>query len=213
MASLQDRIVLAASKRGLSQADICRKTNIKSASVSNWFTGKTKALKGDTLVRVSDLLRVPPRWLAGDDLREPDWEAEGSNVAPGPRVSGTVPLISSVKAGAMTEAVDIHAPGFADDWIETTAPIGPHTYALRVRGDSMEPLFPEGHVVIVEPDLDANPGDFVIAKNGEGEATLKQLVRDGVDLFLKPLNERYPIKPLGSSVIIGVVRQVTRTFR
>jgi SOS-response transcriptional repressor LexA len=57
------------------------------------------------------------------------------------------------------------------------------------------------------------PSDYVVAKNGEEEATFKQLVRDGADLYLKPINERYPIKPLGKDKIVGVVREMIQKFR
>jgi SOS-response transcriptional repressor LexA len=53
----------------------------------------------------------------------------------------------------------------------------------------------------------------VIAKNSDNGTTFKQLVKDGADWYLKPLNERYPIKPLGKNKIVGVVRAVERRFR
>ncbi len=66
----------------------------------------------------------------------------------------------------------------------------------------MEPIFPAGAIIVVEPDLEAIPGNYVIVRNGGGEATFKQLVKDGEDWYLKPVNPRYPIKPLGSSHIV-----------
>lgn len=77
----------------------------------------------------------------------------------------------------------------------------------------MEPDFKEGAILIVEPDMEAQPGDFVIAKNGDEETTFKQLVKDAGDWYLKPLNPRYPMKPLGKASIVGVVRAVERRFR
>lgn len=97
--------------------------------------------------------------------------------------------------------------------IPTTVPVNRYTFALRVKGDSMEPRFTEGMLLIVEPELDAQHGDYVIVKNGSEETTFKQIVKDGEDWFLKPLNPRYPIKPLGSNTIVGVVRGVTEQFR
>lgn len=67
-------------------------------------------------------------------------------------------------------------------------------------------------VIVVEPDIQAEHGDFVVAKNG-GDATFKQLWKDGVDWYLKPLNNRYPIKLLGDSAIIGVVREKTKRYK
>lgn len=110
--------------------------------------------------------------------------------------------------------VDNFHPGDGgSELVPTSAPVNRHTFALRVTGDSMEPEFREGMIIIVEPELDPVPGDFIIAKNGDGETTFKQLVRDGSDWYLKPLNERYPIKPLGKSKVVGVVRAVERRFR
>ena len=97
--------------------------------------------------------------------------------------------------------------------IPTTVPIKRHTYALKVRGDSMEPLFPEGMLLIVEPEADAVHGSFVIVKNGDEEATFKQLIKDGNDWLLKPLNQRYPIKTLTKDMeICGVVRGAEMKF-
>jgi SOS-response transcriptional repressor LexA len=136
------------------------------------------------------------------------------NVQVGPEVRGTVPLISAVQAGNYKMHVDNFHPGDGgEERISTTVPVKRHTFALRVSGDSMEPDFHEGAILIVEPEMEWQPGDYVIAKNGDGESTFKQIIRDGGDLYLKPLNPRYPIKPLGKAVIVGVVRAVERRFR
>jgi SOS-response transcriptional repressor LexA len=76
-------------------------------------------------------------------------------------------------------------------------------------GDS----FPEGSIVVVEPEMEAQPGDYVIALNESNETTFKQLVKDGGDLYLKPLNTRYPIKRLDGARVIGVVREFSKRFR
>jgi len=135
------------------------------------------------------------------------------NVSPGPDIRGRVPLISWVQAGDFAEVVDLLHPGEAFEWIETTVQPRVHTFALRVHNDSMEPLFPAGTILIVEPELDAHAGDYVIAKNGDDEATFKQLVRDGSDWYLKPLNPRYPLKPLADCQVVGVVRAAEHRFR
>lgn len=123
-----------------------------------------------------------------------------------------VPVVNWIKAGEFTECIDNYLPGEAEEWIGTTTKPKEHTFALRVKGDSMEPLFTEGMLIIIEPDMEAFPGDYIIAKNGN-EATFKQLIKDGPDYYLKPLNDRYPIKPLGQSQIIGVVREAVHKFR
>ncbi|MEW5250585.1 LexA family protein [Microbulbifer sp. 2201CG32-9] len=141
-------------------------------------------------------------------------ETYHSNVAPGPRIRGRVPLISWVQAGDWEEIVDNFRPGEADEWRETSARVGPHAFALRVKGDSMTAptgiSIPEGSVVIVDPDADYSSGSIVIAKLVDTqEATLKRLVIDGPNKYLKPLNPAYaPIPINGTCRIIGVAKKV-----
>lgn len=61
--------------------------------------------------------------------------------------------------------------------------------------------------------MEAIPGDYVIALNKANETTFKQLIKDGGDLYLKPLNSRFPMKLLGDARVIGVVREFTKRFR
>lgn len=65
-----------------------------------------------------------------------------------------------------------------------------NVFAFRVKGDSMEPEFREEEVIIVKPDVEVVPGNFVVVKNDEEEATFKQLKKIGKTLFLHPLNPK-----------------------
>lgn len=137
-----------------------------------------------------------------------------TNTEDGPSLKGEVPLISWVQAGNFCGTIDLHQPGFAEDTVTTTVQVKAHTYALRVVGDSMEPMFPEGIIIIVEPEMEALSGDYVIARNEHHEATFKQLMKDGPDWFLKPLNPRYPLRQLTKNdEICGVVRAAEHRFR
>lgn len=121
--------------------------------------------------------------------------AEGDITMPIPGVEGAaemltrVPLISFVQAGDWSGVVDNFQPGDAEEWIPFPGHIGPHAFALRVNGPSMEPRFVEGDIIFVDPDREVESGDFIIAKNGADEATFKKFYRDGDRCFLVPLNE------------------------
>jgi len=124
-------------------------------------------------------------------------------------LKGKVPLISYVAAGNWADAVDNLSPGDAEQWVDTTVPVKRHTYALRVEGDSMEPRFPNGAILIVEPEAEPKNGSFVIVRQNGTDATFKQLVADGGMWYLKPVNPRYPIMQLGpDAVLCGVVKQM-----
>ena len=129
-------------------------------------------------------------------------------VEEGPDIKGTVPLISWVQAGSWQEVIDNLQPGEGER-IATTYNTRRRTYALRVRGDSMEPKFPDGAILIVEPDETPDSGAYVIVRQNGNEATFKQYVQDGDTRYLKPINPRYPIMELKpDAVFCGVVKRV-----
>lgn len=200
------RLKLLAAQRSLKgPVAIGKAIGKKTNQVSDLLTGK--ASFGEKVARsIEEVAGLPAGWL--DRLDDDD------NAQAGPTIRGAVPLISDVQAGMYTEFVDnFHAGDGGQELIPTSVPVNRHTFALRVSGDSMEPEFHEGMILIIEPELDPQPGDFVVAKNGNDETTFKQLTKDGADWYLKPLNPRYPIKLLGESKIIGVLRAVEKRYR
>lgn len=217
---------LSNGEKRLLYKDVWGAAGATSGAATPWFNGTNK-MALDTCWKVKDVLRCNPLWLFDDSMKIDDpitetayFNAEETraeynsekNVVSGPDVRGEVPLISWVQAGSWCDVVDNFAPGDGEEMIPTIVPVKRHTYALQVDGDSMTnpngwPSFPEGMIIIVEPDFDHQAGDFVVVKNGSNEATFKQLIRDGADWLLKPLNPRYPIKPLPTdATICGVVR-------
>ena len=197
-----------------SQGEFGEKFGIgKQATVGNFINGRRR-LTLDQVTRfanglgcsISDISPMLAEKVAG----MADYDNGQTNIMPGPRIRGRVPLISWVQAGMWMEIVDNFAPGDAEQWLDTTYNARSNTFALRVQGDSMEPRFPEGSIIIVEPNDDAVHGKFVVAKRpGENSATFKQLVVDGGRCYLKPLNPIYPlIEITAGTQIVGVVKRV-----
>ena len=63
-------------------------------------------------------------------------------------------------------------------------------YALRVLGDSMEPEFADGCVIIIDPGYAPRDGSYVVVEFA-GDVFFRQLGFDGERKFLKPLNPKY----------------------
>lgn len=63
-------------------------------------------------------------------------------------------------------------------------------YALRVVGDSMEPEFPDGCVIIVDPGYVPRDGSYVIVEFA-GDVFFRQLVFEGERRFLESVNPKY----------------------
>lgn len=125
-----------------------------------------------------------------------------------------VPIISWVAAGRWQEACDAFQPGDADEWLASDVK-GQNIFAVRVKGDSMEPEFTEGDVILIDPHIKPNPGDYVIVRNDEGEATLKQLRVYGKLQVLHPLNSKYKDIELSEKheyVIVGKVVEKKKRY-
>ncbi len=185
------------------QADFCRKADLQPAQVNQWLTGY-RNLGEKAARKIETKLGLELFWLdgnLGDSL-------DGDNFSPTIGLRGSVPLISWVQAGNWESIIDTLAVGEGER-IETTYKAKKHTYALRVQGDSMESMFPDGCIIIVEPEDNPLPGQYVIVRQNGDEATFKQLIQDGSTLFLKPLNPRYPIMELRKdAVFCGVVKRM-----
>ena len=105
-----------------------------------------------------------------------------------------VPLIGLAQAGG---------EGYFDDggfpvgggWDEVSLPeIGdPNAYALEISGDSMEPVYRDGDMVIVSPAAPIRRGDRVVVRTTGGEVMAKQLTRRSARrVELKSLNPAHP---------------------
>ncbi|MEO5374698.1 MAG: helix-turn-helix transcriptional regulator [Alphaproteobacteria bacterium] len=120
----------------------------------------------------------------------------------------TVPLIGFAQAGDK---------GFFDDagypvgggWDEIPFPdvSDPHTYALEVSGDSMEPVYRAGDQIIVSPGGAFRRGDRVVVRTDEGEVMVKELLRKTAKrLELKSLNPAYPDRVLDVDDVAWIAR-------
>jgi phage repressor protein C with HTH and peptisase S24 domain len=84
---------------------------------------------------------------------------------------------------------------------------GSEPFALQVLGDSMEPEFADGTIVIVEPGVVVDDGSYVVAQH-DGEYVLRQLSICDKRWFLTPLNDDYEtVEISGVDAIRGRVIQ------
>jgi phage repressor protein C with HTH and peptisase S24 domain len=104
-----------------------------------------------------------------------------------------VPLIGLAQAGG---------EGYFDDggypvgggWDEVSLPeiADANAYALEISGDSMEPVFRDGDLVIVSPSAPIRRGDRVVVRTLGGEVMAKQLARRSARrVDLKSLNPEH----------------------
>ena len=81
----------------------------------------------------------------------------------------------------------------AEAMVETDVP-GQRTFAVQVKDNSMQPLFSEGEIIFVNPDLSGEPGHYVVVESEDGRpegALLGQVKEIGRKAILHPLNRGY----------------------
>lgn len=188
-------------KAGLSAKEAAKRAGVSDAHILYIEKEKRKPTF-DVLVRIMNALGVSmEEFLKETGYMEANVEAIG---AAGRLFK--IPVVTWVTAGRWKEVCDAFEPGDADEWIDSDVK-GKSVFALRVTGDSMEPEFKEGEIIIVTPHVDVNPNDFIVVKNKDGEATFKQLKKYGTKWVMHPLNSRYPDLEVrrGDFTIIGRV--------
>lgn len=215
----KDRLRQAIKESGFSQREIARLMGVSPQAVSYWLNGRNPPERGK-ITKLSALLKKTPAWLEfGEGPKViSEGKSERGSAIPSVIISRDqvlkvkrFPLISWVQAGDWSEAIDLYEPGYAESLEPFTVEgrIGDHAFALRVRGDSMEPLFVEGDIILVDPGRSPNNGSFVIAKLMDtNECTFKKYVNDGGIISLHPLNypKHQPIHLNGRKAqIVGVV--------
>lgn len=140
---------------------------------------------GDQIAREIEIALVLPRGFL--DL------PEVTNVSAHYEATRKLPVIGTVTAGSFCEAYDEFEPGAAEEWLEAPGPVGAHAFILKIEGISMEPKFLDGDKVVIDPDLEATVGCFVVAKRIADQAvTFKQLRKESGDFYLYALNPDWP---------------------
>ena len=104
-----------------------------------------------------------------------------------------IPLLGLAQAGGNGFFDDAGFP-VGGSWDEVSLPeIGdPHAYALEISGDSMEPVFRDGDMVVISPAAPIRRGDRVVLRTAGGEVMAKQLARRSAKrIELKSLNPEH----------------------
>jgi phage repressor protein C with HTH and peptisase S24 domain len=122
----------------------------------------------------------------------------------------TVPLVGFAQAGAGGFFDDAGFPtGHGWDLIELPTQSTASSYALKVHGDSMLPLYRNGDVLIVEPGATVRKGDRVVVKTNAGEVMAKVLERQTAkSVSLVSLNPEHPNRELPVAEVEWVARIV-----
>lgn len=210
--SFQNRLKEAMDYRNIKQVDLVEKTKLDKTLINKYLSGVSNA-KQRKLTILAEALNVNEVWLLGYDVsmeREANTKMDklGNPVV-------EIPILGTVKAG-----YDYLAQ---ENWIGTIdidkkLADGGEFFALKVKGDSMAPIFIEGDTVILRKQNDCENNQVAVVIINGDEGTLKKVKKTDDGIILQAYNPIYSpvfytnkeIKEM-PVVIAGVFQELRRT--
>jgi len=175
--SFKERLKTAREKRSMTLAELGEKINKTEATVQRYESGNIKNLKNDTIEAIAKALRVNPAYLMG-------WSDVVENFK-----TRKIPVLGIITCGDPILAEE-NIEEFRES-IDDDLPSG-NLFYLKTRGNSMTPTIPENSYVLIAQQSDVDDGDIAaVLVNGNTEATLKRIKRQGNIVMLMPDNSDY----------------------
>ena len=194
-----NRIAELRRERGMNQEELAEKANISRITLARYETGVIDP-GAKPLSRLADALSVSVDiLLCREDKLPPFLEI----------IPNKVPVVGEIACGSPITA-EQNIEGYADlpDGIRAD-------FALRCKGDSMEPTFRNGDLVLIRKQADVADGQ-IAAIGIDGEAVLKHIYRQKNGILCVSDNPKYaPVMYEQPSVLViyglavGFVRKLS----
>lgn len=182
--NIGDRIKKARLQRGLTLIEVAEKLGKTEATIQRYESGNIKNLKNDTIEELANVLNVSPAHLMGWDT-----PTTPSNMIAFSPATVKIPILGKIACGDPITAEE-NLIGYRYDSPDNL-PSG-NLFYLQAKGDSMEPTIPNGSYVLIREQPEVENGEIAaVLVNGDTEATLKRVKRQGDTVFLMPDNPRH----------------------
>ena len=162
-------------EQNMSMSELARRVGIAKSAISRYFNG-TRELPLNKIGDFASVLHTTPDYLLGMEDKQPPQGLK-------------IPVLGTVAAGIPISAVEdiLDYEEVPQSWENQG-----EFFALKIKGDSMEPRMESGDVVIVKQQSDANSGDTVIVLVNGDDATCKKLQKTDNGIMLVSTNPKYP---------------------
>lgn len=188
----------------LNQTEFANRIGVTQGAVSQWENGLTRP-NFDQLRAISAAFNMSVDDIVAQLNDEPQRELDAINIR-----RGTVPILGTIACGQRITP-DTTPEGYADlsDGIRAD-------FALRCKGDSMEPTLKDGDIVLIRKQPEVENGQ-IAAVNVNGETTLKRVYFRGDGLHMIADNPGYqpifiPAYSDEEIIIHGLAVGYTRLF-
>lgn len=197
-----ENLLIARKAKGMTQEEVADLLGVHRTTYNRYEKG-LRAPDLETVTKLAELFEVTTDYLLGNKLGIRAHEKT-------PRI----PLIGSVPAGTPIEAIED-----IEEYIDIYPRFVKHgeLFALRVKGDSMEPDIRSGDIAIIEKQDFCENGEIaVVMVNGE-DATIKKIRHATGGMMLIPINPAYdPIffsKAQVAELPVQIIGKVIETRR
>lgn len=170
--------------RSMTQDELAELLNTTRQSISRYENGERKANQ-DLLFELASIFKV-----SIDDFFPVRNLYEQTNITKvTPENMVAIPVIGTIACGDPILA-DENIIGYRYH-LKDRLPKG-QTFYLTAKGDSMEPKIPDGSDVLIRMQDDVEDGEIAaVLVNGDSEATLKRVKKQGDIVMLVPENTNY----------------------
>ena len=169
------RIKAARKRTGMTQAEAAQRSGIPLGTIRRWEQGVNEP-DIDSIIQLADLYGTTTDDLLGSRF--------SGFIAANPVQTVPVPVLGRIAAGTPREAFSV-----SDETHDTPATLvegRESCFWLVVAGNSMNRLFPEGSLVLVDPALEVRDGDVAAVFVNGDDATLKRVYFEGGSVRLRP---------------------------
>jgi SOS-response transcriptional repressor LexA len=193
---------------GITVTELARRTGIGQPVIHRMASGETDNPKVGSLSPIAKFFNVTISQLIGDDPLSKD-RFKGSH-NPFYRSWTKLPLLSWEQAAYWPRRVYNEV----ESYVSTESVVSEQAFAVRVEDTTMTPRFPEGTILVFDPDIKPQDKDFVaIHIDGQAKMQFKQMLLDGADLYLKPINPDFQTNRVEKQYrILGVMTQALAEF-
>jgi repressor LexA len=183
-------------EKGITQNELAKRIGVSAGAISRWESGDIENMRRDRIEKLADALGIDPNIIIG--------------IEPNKEMDGNIPILGRVAAGIPIDAVE-EIIGYEE--IPKRLLAYASYFALKIRGESMQPNIQDSDIVIVRKQESASDGDIVIAQvNHDEEATCKRLKMYRDQIMLLSDNPAYSpqVYDANDVHIVGVVTEVRR---
>lgn len=171
-------------KKDMKPIDLAKKIGVDRSTISRYLSGARK-IHMDDVPKIADGLGVSPVELL---LKDEDL-SEAANVFPVAVDMVDIPIIGTIACGDPITAEE-NLIGYKQEPSDSL-PTG-NVFYLVAKGDSMEPTIPDNSYVLIREQSEVEYGQVAaVLINGETEATLKRVKKQGDTMLLIPDNSKH----------------------